>query len=101
MAGRSRGAIPHHAKGELCMLRSRFLISRVMLGVMPPDLPLPPPPPSPPLMPAAPPPPQGGFRRGYLIGLGAGLIPLVVAMIGLGLVRSGGGGNATLLLVGL
>jgi hypothetical protein len=29
------------------------------------------------------------------------LIPLVVAMIGLGQVRSGGGGNATLLLLGL
>ena len=81
------------------MLRSRSLLSRVMLSVMPPTGPLPPPPPLPPPMPAAPPPRD--FLRGYLIGLGVGLIPLVVAMIGLGQVRSGGGGNATLLLVGL
>jgi hypothetical protein len=83
------------------MLRSRYLLSRVMLSVMPPTVPLPPPPPMPPPMPAAPPPPQRGFLRGYLIGLGVGLIPLVVAMIGLGQVSSGGGTNANLLLLGL
>jgi hypothetical protein len=83
------------------MLRSRYLLSRVMLSVMPPPVPVPPPPPMPPPMPAAPPPPQRGFRRGYLIGLGVGLIPLAVAMIGLGQISNGSGANFNLLLLGL
>jgi hypothetical protein len=83
------------------MLRSRYLLPRVMLSVMPPAVPVPPPPPMPPSMPGAPPPPQRGFRRGYLIGLGVGLIPLLVALIGLGELSTGAGSDFTLLLAGL
>ena len=75
------------------MLRSRYVLPRVMLSVMPPDVPLPPPPPMPPPRPAVPPPPQPGFNRKFLLGLGIGLIPLLVAMIGLGQVISGSRGG--------
>ncbi|MGO8950158.1 MAG: hypothetical protein ACLQUY_21380 [Ktedonobacterales bacterium] len=75
------------------MLMSRYLLSRVMLSVMPPTVPAPPPPPMPPTLPAAPPPPQRGFLRAYLIGLGVGLIPLVLVMIGIGQVISSSRGG--------
>jgi hypothetical protein len=57
-------------------------------------------------MPAAPPSPQPGFNRKFLLGLGIGLIPLLVAMIGLGQVISssrGGPANSflsSLLIIG-
>jgi hypothetical protein len=66
------------------------LLSGALLSVMPPPPPLPPP------TPLRPPPPQG--QRDFLIGLGVGAIPLLVAMIGLGgLINvSRAGGDSTL-----
>src|SRR5262245_3999082 len=51
------------------------LLSSSMLFALPPLTPQPP---------APPPQPQGAGRRDYFIGLGVGLIPLVLAMVGLG-----------------
>src|SRR5215475_7401311 len=59
------------------------LLSGVMLGMVPGGTPPPLPPPSP-FPPSPPSPPRSGGRRDFLIGLGCGLIPLLVAMAGLG-----------------
>lgn len=63
------------------------ILSRVMLGFEQGGPPLPPPPNLPPLSQFPTPnptPPRGGGVLNFLLGIGLGLIPLLVAMVGLG-----------------
>lgn len=76
------------------------ILSRVMLGFD--EGGLPPPPNLPPMSPFPPPEPtprRPGGMRDFLIGIGIGLIPLLVAMIGLGGSFNTGGGTSNVFVV--